>query len=316
VLASVEAASSFLLSAREGDGLWRDFEVIAGASDEWVSAYVGCSLARSKIFSGLQGAATVLNLLCGIRTDREGWGYNWSTPADADSTLWVCRLARALNAWPEACVQGMAFLNRCIQDNGGLATYPSSEAVRKFIGLPSAASLEGWCSGHVCVTAGAAVLPGIGDLETVRAYLRRTQTEAGNWHGYWWGDSEYPTLLAVQALAAWGEDEDEPRIDAAAKWVAQCCPTSSAFALACRVRILAVRNREAATRLASTLVEMQNSDGSWPSSALMRIPPPHIVDPESAPTWSLDRKGFASLRLDQNRLYTTATALEALQAIL
>ncbi|MEO7178533.1 MAG: hypothetical protein ABIW83_06800, partial [Allosphingosinicella sp.] len=45
--ASVQAAAGFLLAEREQDDFWRDFRLANGASDEWVTAFVGYALVAS-----------------------------------------------------------------------------------------------------------------------------------------------------------------------------------------------------------------------------------------------------------------------------
>lgn len=41
---ALERGTAYLLRQRHGDGWWRDFDTLAGSSDEWVTVYVGCAL--------------------------------------------------------------------------------------------------------------------------------------------------------------------------------------------------------------------------------------------------------------------------------
>jgi hypothetical protein len=66
--------------------------------------------------------------------------------------------------------------------------------------------------------------------------------------------------------------------------------------------------RAAADRAVAWLLAQQRSDGSFPASARLRVPAPAAVDPLATPELTL-------VYLDQDRVFTTATALAALAAI-
>jgi hypothetical protein len=55
------------------------------------------------------------------------------------------------------------------------------------------------------------------------------------------------------------------------------------------------------------LLERQRSDGSFPASARLRVPPPAALDPVDAP-------GTLTY-LDRDRIFTTATVIAALAAL-
>jgi hypothetical protein len=61
------------------------------------------------------------------------------------------------------------------------------------------------------------------------------------------------------------------------------------------------------------LLDQQDRDGGWGPSAALRIPPPACSDADAYPSWKQDGYGVGSIVLDQHRLYTTATVLEALR---
>lgn len=305
--ASIEGAGSFLCRQRGADGLWQEFDLIRGTSDEWVSAYIALALAGDR-----EIAQSVVAILSDRRSGSEGWGYSATTPPDADSTAWVSRLANFAGR-PDIAAHGIRFLKRCLHANGGVATYDSPIAIRRFLGDPPV-SLRGWCSPHVCVTAAVSWLPAISCYPQVRQFLRDTQQPAGNWQAYWWPDSAYATSLAVEAMRHWGDPDDEHRVALAAQWAANATAEDSPWALACRIAIL--KDDDAARHLAARLIEQQLSDGSWAASAALRIPPPPVSDPSLVTEWIPDGKGFASVNLDHQRLYTTATALRSLQSLL
>jgi len=302
------------LRSLDTDGWWRDWETHGGISDEWVTAYTACALACGGDSLARDNAERAFDLLCSRRPSKECWAYNDHSPPDADSTIWVCRLARALNRSAEVA-PALWFLKRSLQPEGGLGTYASDEDIRRLMRFPRNVSYRGWLSPHACVTAAAASLPEFGRMQGVRAYLRREQQPDGHWEGYWWPDPEYTTALAVEALRDHGTAEDSAAIEAAVRWVRSRPIRPSAFALACRIRILRLDDPRTCVELTAALAELQNSDGSWPSSARIRIPPTDFVNPASIWNWDYNRKDIYGIRLDHARIFTTATVLNALQLL-
>lgn len=227
---AMEAALTFLLGSRTEQGWWRDFPLVAGGSDEWVTAYVGTALTTIPDEQAYQAARKAWSLLEGRRqpllessdSERrqpEGWGYNFSFSADADSTVWALRLAHTVGA-EESMRARLArqFLERHLRPNGGVATYMIWRRLPEFpaIDLSRMPGYEGYCSAHTCVTAAAAALEGFG--ERTQDFLRTTQRLDGSWKGYWWCDDEYTTALAAEALAIPAQPEDRRRIQLAVEW--------------------------------------------------------------------------------------------------
>ena len=60
------------------------------------------------------------------------------------------------------------------------------------------------------------------------------------------------------------------------------------------------------------LIENQNEDGSWSSSACLRIPPPYEKNPDAIYNWNMNGKGGRSIILDRNRIFTTITVIDSL----
>lgn len=280
---AVARALDFLLRARQPDGWWRDFETLAGPSDEWVTGYVAYSIAGiPNGSSAARKAYALLKARC-----RDGFGYNADVPPDCDSTAWFCRLAEKLDETgsPEYTT-ALRFLRSSIRSNGGLPTYPSSGPIRQFTKLPANVSFQGWNSTHTCVTAAATALMGMRDRSELRTFLRSVRTPEGDWRGYWWTSRAYPTMLAAGALGA-----------DARRW-AECSHENSAFGLACRLSLGA--------SVLARLLGLQQKDGSWPPSAELRIPGPGVLHPD---------RSHCRTSLDKGRLYTTATAIRALHEL-
>ena len=313
---AVEKACSYLLSTQSQDGLWRDFLTPAGPSDEWVTAFVGCSLAEiaddalpptvsaseiklagSKIAA--ERAWTALQLR---QRDDGGWGYASAVPSDADSTVWGIRLGECLSKESNANLdRAYRFLDRCMGQTGGMRTYPSQQELADYIGARRT-DFSGWLQEHVCVTANAANLKGLNSA--VSDYLERTQFKEGRWSGYWWFGDAYVTSLAVTGLVRrraynaavaealrWSSIQvlkgERGRTRQIARHSIDC-----AFELAAHVRMLAIAsgqgNRQLAPAIAHglrQLIDTQQPDGSWKPSAALRIPPPGSLQLDPSASW-------------------------------
>jgi squalene-hopene/tetraprenyl-beta-curcumene cyclase len=322
--AAIRSALDHLRGARWHSGWWEDFDTLAGPSRDWVTAYVGAALAESGDDAAYSMAEGAWRLLARHTRPQGGWGYNPSVPPDADSTAWALRLAAALgvDADEPRVAAGNAFVTGHVLPAGGVTTFAADGPIRAFTRVGPSVSFEGWCTAHACVSAvvGGLDLP---TTPTVLDYLRRTQRADGSWPAYWWKGNGYATALAVEALAGAGNPEDIPAIDQAARWAVgvlerRTFPRPSSFETAWCARVLLLRhedNDDAATALEhalTSLVETQRSQGSWPPSAKLRIPPPHVVDPEMWDAWEWNGRGGGSVQVDAGGAFTAATVLGAL----
>lgn len=183
VAVAARAAVDFLLAARSSSGEsshWTDFMLPAGASDLWVTAFVGGVLARSPDAEAHAAAEAAWLFLAERASAEGGWGYNTNVPADADSTLWGLRLGAALGVSEcPAARRARAFLDRHRHPDGGLATYASADAVRAYLGLPQGLSFAGWTASHGCVTAAGANLPARARACGPRSCVTRPPTAVG-----------------------------------------------------------------------------------------------------------------------------------------
>lgn len=276
-LNAIRRGIAFLERSRQMDGWWRDFHTLAGPSDEWVTAYVAYALAdlpRGRDFS-----IAAWRLLV-PRSRSGGFGYAAHVPPDCDTTAWVCRLAERLGTTDTSVYRhAVRFLRSAITADGGIPTYGKERPIRKFTGLDRAVSFEGWTSAHPCVTANVACVAGL--RREFRSYLNNVRNPSGTWEGYWWPSPSFPTMLACEAL---GEQCVDWRVD-----------HRSAFDLACALTV-GVPVRE-------ELLHQQLPDGSWPSSAHLRVPAPFVRNSQAGP---------ARRTADHNRIFTTATAIRAL----
>lgn len=299
--AAAARAAEFLIAERQQDDFWRDFRLVNGASDEWVTAFVGYALATSGVPLPAGLAPQTVRALLRRQRGEGGWGYNRISPADSDSTAWVLKFLEAAGyAGPEV-ESARAFLLSHLRTEGGLSTYAASTSLR-FGG--ASADDSGWRSGHICVAANAAGPIG----EPLVGHLLSSQGPDGAWPAYWWRDDAFATALATESLAA-VEAASESR-SRAAEWARRRADSATnAFDRAWLIRILSTggaAERAQARTMALALAAEQRPDGGWDSSAEMLFPDPAEVR----------RHEDAPIVRDENRLFTAASALLALRSAL
>jgi len=327
---SVTLGHEFLLRAQHAEGWWADFWLSPGRSDGWVTAYVARVVAAANGPLSQAPACAAWQWL--QERPSAGWGYNGLTPDDADSTAWAIRLAEVVGAGAtERVARARSFFATHSHAGGGVSTYGDDAAIRSFIGASPGLCFDGWCGPQPCVTAAAAAggLAGPAAL----SYLRAAQADDGHWPSYWWCEDEYATAMAATALGVYGRDcDDRGRVARAAAWahgrlasrgyaVSSVCPAGSPFATALALRNLGRSDdggasAAAAQRAAHWLIGQQQADGSWRSSAGLRVPHPHDTAPERHVGWKEGGTIEGAISLDQERIFTTATVVETLRTLL
>lgn len=322
------AAASWLVRAQSENGMWADFRTFAGASDEWVTGFVGAVLAARDDDSAQDAARRAWTSMLVRRHDDGGWGYNRAVPSDADSTACALRLATGVGA-DSATIES---IGRALQDfqgeHGGLRTYSLDGPIREFTAMAPEVSFAGWCAAHACVTAAAAAVDVWPGAIRARAYLAQSQQADGRWRAYWWRDDLYATAFATVALARVGTHAHS--LQQAATWVVArlrengrirdpVTGGSSAFLDALALLVLSASSpmievSSPMHRLVSAVLADQHVDGHWAPSAGLRIPPPGVVDAHTYESY-LPGLGGASLIEDPTGCFTTATVLLALDSV-
>ncbi len=302
-LLAVRSSGEASCASQRSSASWREFIAFGVNSDEWVTGYAGCALAHTGYTDALEAAARAWAWLAAqCREHDAGFGYNTTTPRDADSTLWGCRLAAELNRSADECsVQALRFVQKCAQADGGIASYTDDDLKPLNIGTGDA--LAGWTTSHDCVSAGAAWLPEICEWVDVRGYLARTQQENGSWRSYWWLDHEYATAFAVESLARDGGYPDA--VERGATWLTEGYHRHSPFVLALRTLGIAAAGHHPFETCLQELLDLQRADGSWPVSARVRIPPPFLKDPQRIWNWNEQSDGIGCIIPDRFRVFTT-----------
>lgn len=303
------------------NGFWEDFDTLAGKSDEWVTAYTGALMAEVSNPEAKNAAIKAWNALVKRKLFKLKWGYNRFTPADADSTAWSLLLYEKLGIGKLSGINGSyKFLKKHVYGNGGVTTYSGSGPIRKYTMLSKKISFRGWCSEHTCVTAAAANLNNLNYSESIINYLKSVQNDDGSWSSYWWVSKEYATCLAIEALLKIPGNENNETLYKASAWLKKneagsaFCNSLKLFAMQ-KINFLFCDFSPEIKYLTYQLAAAQNNNGSWDSSAELRIPPPFVTNPDEYNSWRREGKGGGSIILDQNRVFTTITVLRALNII-
>ncbi len=271
--AAIDRGVQALLVRQTPDGRWLDFDLAAGTSEAWTTAWVGWSLAGHGA-TAEQARARAAHALAGLSTST-GWGYNRATEADGDSTAWAIRFLATMGDLERG--SGEALILRYVDAAGRGRTFPDR---------PSS-----WGAAHADVTAmvGLALVAVGATPESIRRVRRAVldgRERGGAWHAFWWASDDYATAWSVALLAASGgipgDVADEVR-----DWLARTAASGShdtsfdaAFRLLCAVW-LGDAGGPMATEFVDELVE--RADRGWPPSPVLFVPDTDAdgVDPAS-----------------------------------
>jgi len=292
---AIQTAIRFLLRSRS-DEHWTDFDLPAGRSDTWVTAYTLAQLAKLpcelRPSDADQALDESIRWLMKSRSPNGAWGYNRTVPDDADSTSWaILALKRLHQPVPSSAKD---FLLRCRDDTGAFATYP-----------PDAAPRPAWAVGVPDVTASS--LYALGESWNAAAELRfrRWRQSESMVPAYWWVSPFYTLALMLD----WAPHLARSPLVSKLINKLECAEAPDSFDRSLLLSCLAALHRPTARVVASSLCQEQNAEGSWCSSALLRLPAQVGKMP-----WAAICSG--PLFVDQNAIFTTATAISALSSVL
>lgn len=306
------AGTAFLLARQSAEGLWSDFHLAPGLSDEWITGYVGDRIGDEP---GTRDALDrAWRALESRRQERSGagWGYNIHVPQDADSTAWALRLAQRVGRADDHIARdARVSLAAFTHPDGLLGTYGPTDEIARFIDAKSDQDFRGWTAGHACVTAAAA---GVTDLIDPQVLLA-AQRPDGRWRSYWWASDSFATALSVESLSTY--PAAVPALERAGDWALDALTADglTAFETANLLLVAAVTGRSGdarATAAERTLTFTMLPDGSWAPGALLRVPHPEDTDPDAVVDWIPGGRIEGAVVEDLRRVFTTATVVHAL----
>jgi squalene-hopene/tetraprenyl-beta-curcumene cyclase len=294
---AIQAGVDYILSLQSEDGSWSEWELPLGSSAPWATGYIGYSLrclpltVKPEIKSRLFQAAHWLlqNIF-----DDDGWGYSSTVGSDADSTAYVILFLNSIGQRvPEAALTELAQYQ---SSDGGFATYrPTSRH-------------DSWTCSHPDVTPVALLALLRQHRLTQNAlrsgidYILKERTSDLWWNTFWWNSRIYATAANLSFMNAINISPARP------KCIEQFAP-ENVFESALLIFSLLYLNptlfRSIIKTQVNTLISSQRPDGSWNNAPILRITRRDCFTP-----WTTDNAG--PLFSDTNRLFATATAVEAL----
>ncbi|WP_212003039.1 prenyltransferase/squalene oxidase repeat-containing protein [Chitinophaga sp. HK235] len=308
---AISKGVDYLLSSQLQSGWWKDFHLSPGSSDEWVTAYVACHLARLKCPKTNEAIGRAWKILKTRYRENEGWGYNVWTPADADSTIWTWLFANTAGFSDEFPKPGVDMMDTYIAENGGIITYSLNGPLGRNSRKTDDQCFNGWQIPHNCVTAAYA----LAGRQHAIDYLLGQQNTAGYWYSYWWDGPEYATALSVEALFNKDAGKYKKAIDISIKWALDkarkeleyLVPNEFKIALLLRIILCSPLSKEdhhLVKAMVNSLLHAQQVHGCWNPSAELRSPDSDDTEHES--------RENALVVKDGKMNFATITILDAL----
>jgi hypothetical protein len=298
----------FLLKKQTFSGYWKDYEVYKGKSDQWTTAYIACMIKDIEDPTAQQAVNNAWQILKDNYREDKGWGYNFYTPCDGDSTSWALFLAKKIDSIFFAAHKDIVF--RYFKKNEGITTYVDKDEILNYVFLPADFITEGWNYGHNCITGVTAQF----QKNTLNQIIAKRQEREGYWKGYWWKDVTYATYYCLQALL----NEKElyhNEISLTTNWwdieygnwikKTNWHHSTNLFytSLLAEIGIILQKSKEKIKPLADHIIHQQNEKGAWKGDALLIVPMPNDTEQIDRGNWN---------RIDTLGLFTTATILRFL----
>ena len=330
---SINNGMGYIRHKQNRDGLWRDFDTLAGASSEWVTGFVSYAISNDSNINDV-----LLNSIKGLTIRQRpngGWSFNSIVPTDCDSTAWALLATTTSYRWrPSVIMQGIDYIKRH-QDkkSGGFSTYNDDDNIQDFIGAQRK-DVIGWTDPHIDVTSVATqsmLFNGISRSDpsikmAIRFLKGEKNYEKPIWSSYWWNGYTYSTYNALKTLLINGVIKENELMESINYLLSQqfndggwddtneCRSTVFATSFAILTLLLRPTTQviQALTKSTCWLMNEQNHNGSWPPSPILRIPFPMIRKPNEVRNWSINSKGTGVIIEDKNKIFTTSAAIWAL----
>jgi len=331
---AIDKGTDFIRSRQCEDGLWRDFDTLAGTGSDWVSGFI--TFAISSTGSLNETILQAQKTLASRQRPNGGWSYNKTVPTDCDSTAWVMlALSTSPNWRPSAIKRGIRYIE-LHQDKtlGGFVTYSYQDGIHKFIQASKRDIVRGWVNAHIDVTSIAiqSLLVHRVQLKNeiikkASLFLMRQRNNHCIWNSYWWKGYAYSTYNALKALIM-SKTIDSKEVLQTIKfliakqqkddgWNDSFGVESEVFGTALIILSLLLNPNDQTLYCSKKgirwLISQQDNDGSWSSSPILKIPPSMIINPDFFRSWRNNEMGTGVIIEDKRRLFTSSVALWALK---
>lgn len=320
---SIGSSIAYLENSLDKDNYWNDFLTSAGQGREWVTAYVGLNIAEIDTKTTLIDKIKV-SLLNNKRVHNS---FNELIIQDGDSTSLLVGFSKITeNIKDDLFYNWLSFMN----DDGGWVTYRNENELRNKLGLNEKISVNAWLSPKLCVTAMAAYILSLYDIELIEykktcEYLLKLKSNDGSWGAYWWTSSVYSTAFSIMALSKDNVYKDSckdsllwliQQQNIEGYWANEKLNQSSAFYTAIALKALMIydfgKYKSNILKGINWLLNNQTSDGSWLTNRILQIPATDIENPLEVKKWRYSSFGVDILVDDHNRTFTTSTVVNAM----
>lgn len=307
---TIDEGLNFILK-NANDGLWTDFMTSAGHGKTWISGYVGMMLAE------VMPELPILQKTLQNISDKGS--FNENILQDADSTTFLIGLYQAMNQQlPQGVFdQWLAFQNK----EGGWATYRDEKTLRRTLDLDDDIGVEGWFQPHGCVSAAAAYIINrslMSGYDKTHTYINHL-TQNDLLTAYWWTSDVYSQAFGLMAMAENDTPTKQKLINSLKQqqaqegyWINPQNQQPNAFYTAIALKALTPYEPEVAKTAIWWLMKNQTTDGSWQTDRILRIPATDVTNPKTVSHWRQSSFGVNALSDDYNRVFTTATVVNAL----
>lgn len=318
---AISTAKNYILNTQESNGCWEDFLNDAGISDIWATAFVTYSLSKDNILiSEFQKSKGFL--LSNTNSDYV-WGYNTDWIPDADSTSFAILALNSLgHVFKEEELKGWYSYQN---DDGGFSTYNNEQELSASLNSKDITNVTGWLNSHFCVSSIAYLV--FSELKINNKYSKKLREyliynlKTESYQPYWWTSSIYSISYLIIASSLSHDNEILLLCNRILnKYLKNIqFPIKNEFYAGLLLNAVCYSNNELIisksilSKLVLGLIESQKKDGSWEGNYSLRMPSPHIINPNiEVKFWDENNRGTNIHVKDFHRLFTTVSCLSAL----
>ena len=299
VTKAISSGLTFLKSKQNQLGLWLDYYLPAGYSDEWVTGYIATIL--KYFFDNDLTKHIIENAHSALQNrwiENKGLAYNNTVPSDSDSSSWFLHLNYLLKK--ENNKIGVLDLFR--NHDNGLGTYIKNDsAIKEYTKQLNDADFSGWEKSHDCVSATAACF----DEKSLSYILEKINSNI-SLQSYWWKNDFYTYFWAYFAIL-----KNKKKYSVYKNYFNEQLNTDtttfSSFDKAYYIALCALLKikNTVSEQFYIDLLKSQRAKGYWQSSALLLVPmPSNNAKNISQKQWEM---------YDVNHTFTTITILMGLE---
>ena len=287
---------------------WTGFKLNPGASDRWVP--LACLTLLAPWHDHPRLAETYQQQqkhLRDVLKNPRPVGYNQSTPADIDSSLWLRRCLVVLGRPSSLSLD--SYLESGWRPGRGITTYPQVGPISAYIQQPDS-ELKGWNASHDCVLANLTSDKNLPNALQALSLLRQ-KLKNKDFTSFWWPlDGLMLSLLPRGSIAR--SDVERVSHQNLAPAVRATMPKENGLALTTFSRCLMLLRHGKQSEQSDAQSELDSlitSHESFENLLVMQLPDPECNDPNAQTKWHWDGAMEGSLAPDPKGYLAAALLL-------